>query len=264
MSNIELLKKNGELITKYHNRLTNEVRRLIDGFVDDETINRCNSEMLSILNEFTSEIVDYNKEGLELITDKNYIIHLVDKKNPDNESYITYWNFDDSNNYEYNYEDSLSRKNAFKFTYEEANRIVLKLKEKIGKDYDIYIEFFETLTTDEILEKVYSSKERKLYKLHTNQITYLIRPEEFERLVSGKATEILINLFDDTDCFIGTQIFSATVDTWSPYVVIDEKRYRPDDFSLVSRDKVLKKNFSPAKKAYETIMNTKSKRKDRR
>lgn len=357
MSNIELLKKNGELIAKYHNKLTNEVRRLTDEPVDDEAISRCNSEMLSILNEFAferdklygvdldqvtvpfvqedndrhwiiklhdkvdnmynnvyvgffrynkdngkfvwkidslkelalsltytkadeyakilseyakknnmtfvPEVVDYNKEGVELITDKNYIIHLIDKKNPDNEGYITYWNFDDSNSYDYDYEDSLSRKNASKYTYEDANKIALKLKEKIGKYYDVHVEPFEVLTTDEILEKAYSPKEQKLYKLHIDQITYLMRPEEFERFVSGKATEVLMNLFDDTDQLLGTQTFSATADVWGPYVVINEKRYRPDDFTLIDRDKALEKDFSLAKKAYETIMNTESKRKDR-
>lgn len=355
MSNIELLKKNGELIAKYHNKLTNEVRRLTDEPVDDEAISRCNSEMLSILNEFAferdklygvdldqvtvpfvqedndrhwiiklhdkvdnmynnvyvgffrynkdngkfvwkidslkefalsltytkadeyakilseyakknnmtfvPEVVDYNKEGVELITDKNYIIHLIDKKNPDNEGYITYWNFDDSNSYDYDY--SISRNNAFKYTYEDANKIAFKLKEKIGKYYDVHVEPFEVLITDEILEKAYSPKEQKLYKLHIDQITYLMRPEEFERLVSGKTTEVLMNLFDDTDWFIGTQTFLATTDAWGTYVVIDEKRYRPDDFTLVSRDKALEKDFSPAKKAYETIINTESKRKDR-
>lgn len=355
MSNIELLKKNGELIAKYHNKLTNEVRRLTDESVDDEAINRCNSEMLSILNEFAferdklygvdldqvtvpfvqedndrhwiiklhdkvdnmynnvyvgffrynkdngkfvwkidslkefalsltytkadeyakilseyakknnmtfvPEVVDYNKEGVELITDKNYIIHLIDKKNPDNEGYITYWNFDDSNSYDYDY--SISRNNAFKYTYEDANKIAFKLKEKIGKYYDVHVEPFEVLITDEILEKAYSPKEQKLYKLHIDQITYLMRPEEFERLVSGKTTEVLMNLFDDTDWFIGTQTFLATTDAWGTYVVIDEKRYRPDDFTLVSRDKALEKDFSSAKKAYETIINTESKRKDR-
>lgn len=245
-SNLELLKKNGELIAKYHNRLINEVRRLTDEPVDDEAVNRCNSEMLSILNDFAfekdklygvdlnqvivpfvqenndrhwiiklhdkvnkhyddmyvsffiydkykdkfiwnldslkgfalslthikadeyvkilleyakknnltfvPEVVDYNKEGVELVTDKNYIIRLVDKNNPDNEGYITYWNFNDSNSYDYDY--SISRKNAFKYNYEDANKIALKLKEKIGKDYDIYIEFFEVLT---VAEKAYNT-----------------------------------------------------------------------------------------------------------
>lgn len=271
MSNIELLKKNGELIAKYHNKLTNEVRRLTDEPVDDEAISRCNSEMLSILNEFAferdklygvdldqvsvpfvqenndrqwiiklhdkddknyddmyvslfaydkdkdkltwkvdslkgfalsltyikadeyvkilseyakknnltfvPEIVDYNKEGVKLVTDKNYIIHLIDKSHSDcNDSYLTYYNFTD-----FDYEDSINRYNASKFTYEEANKVALKLKEKISKSYDIHIEPFEVLTTDEILEKAYSPT-KKAYETTMNTVSK--RKENFNRTES--------------------------------------------------------------------------------
>lgn len=49
------MKKNIELIEKYHNKLTNEVRRLTGEPIDDTVIERCNSEMFSILNEFVFE-----------------------------------------------------------------------------------------------------------------------------------------------------------------------------------------------------------------
>lgn len=163
-SNIELLKKNGELISKYYDKLANEVRRLTDEPVDDEAINRCNSEMLSILNEFAFErdklygaVLDqvtapFVQEASKdvLATDKNYIIHLIDKIHPDcNDSYLTYWDY-----YVFSYDVSISRGNAFKFTYEEASKIALELKEKIGKDYDIHTEPFETLTA---AEKAYNT-----------------------------------------------------------------------------------------------------------
>lgn len=194
-SNIELLKKNGELIEKYYSKLTNEVRRLTDEPVDDTAIERCNSEMLSILNEFAFE------------RDKLYGTDLDQVTAPfDNEEPFTH------------------------------------------------------LATDEILEKTCSSQKQKLYRLHTNQTSYLIKDEDYEGFKSGKSDKIRISLFNDENgFFIGEQHFIAQFDDWGPYIVINDVRYRPAEFLLVEDEELKEIHSSHNKKAYDTMMSSRPK-----
>lgn len=142
MSNIEFLKKNSELIAKYYNKLTNEVRRFADEPIDDESVNRCNLEILSILNEFAFERDKLYGVDLDQVTvpfaqednDRHWIIKLHDKvdKNYD-DMYVSLFVYDkDKDRFTWNM-DSL-KGFALSLTYIKADEYVKILSEYAKKN----------------------------------------------------------------------------------------------------------------------------------
>lgn len=159
---ITIVKKNGYKIRNFNRDIVIDTRGYKaysdeNGYIELEEIDHVEESPWEdvALPNFDFERYQYKlKDKKYKLKDKNYIICLVNETLSENDhTYLSYLDYDKKiSNVCHSEEKAL----ALKFTKEEAEDIVTKLKECVKKYYIYAKPFRNSMTTDEVLDKAYS------------------------------------------------------------------------------------------------------------